>query len=523
MIPIVYFHSIDNNDILLSDLSVAYNLMRPPFIQKYPIKNTQKTKDATHGANLTSAKTTKTTWYDNIINSIQNSFYGKWYQALGVPTSYLESICYLIFVPCAAFMLIYTLLAIKTIIFFIMSKIPIINKISIFRPAFSEYGRYLEIQRNNKTTVNDLRNELNKKTVGHDNIKQRLLYLIDRHFNWSFVWNDWSLKQLDKEGLLLIGKTGSGKTSIILELIRILEEKFNIPAILLDSARLVPPAYKGSDIDEALSPLKASAQRIAKRLGLSEVVVPLILAHSFVCLDEIDKITQKKEGLEKNLQNSLLSLIGEGGSTIKLDNSPMRLFNRTTISTQGMLFCALGAFDGNNDHINNINSPNNPFISPPQLSIECIIKQRLIKQNISNAATYSYDEIMKHLTSEDLSVYGLSQQLTDRFMHQCYLESFTEENYTELVKRILDGNKLELSTKNINLIWDQDLINQLVADLMMSNQNGVSVRTIKSKIKSLLINTIFRLYNSNSQKTIKLLYDSTNHQYKIDEEVINGN
>ena len=122
-----------------------------------------------------------------------------------------------------------------------------------------------------KIDIDDLFNKVTKTLIAQDYAAKRVIAEIAR-------------KELDirkkKEGILLTGKTGVGKT----ELMRLIAKYLDRPFYKVDSTQLTMPGYVGRDIEEVLWDLYVKCGKDIKKTE-----------EAIIFFDEIDKKGSKKK------------------------------------------------------------------------------------------------------------------------------------------------------------------------------------------------------------------------------------
>lgn len=183
----------------------------------------------------------------------------------------------------------------------------------------------------------DLFEELSKTVIGQDIAKKAVSVAVINHLQ---TVNDEHIGQnthSDKHHVLLLGKSGSGKTLIA----NTVANAFELPFTSGDATNYSPTGFQGADADSVVYDL------------LLETDMNFELAEKgVVFIDEIDKIccsnknSGKYESFIGSTQSTLLKLI-EG----KIVKVPGQMFGEApgssfNIDTSGMLFFFGGAFNG---------------------------------------------------------------------------------------------------------------------------------------------------------------------------------
>ena len=147
---------------------------------------------------------------------------------------------------------------------------------------------------------------------------------------WNKKLNNSNLSSYDiaknKHNILLLGKTGTGKT----EIIRQISKNINIPMVVVDATNYTEEGYVGKSVDDMLIQLVYAANG-----DIKEAQKGILVIDEFDKLASVDnRSTVNKEGV----QRSLLTLIEGTTKRIKLDGKE-QIFN-----THGLTIVLLGAF-----------------------------------------------------------------------------------------------------------------------------------------------------------------------------------
>lgn len=114
-----------------------------------------------------------------------------------------------------------------------------------FDNIYEKYKDYKPEQ--SKIDVRAMKKFFDEKIIGQEEAKKDVIQAI--------VMNSLSENSSDKNSILLVGPTGSGKTLIA----ETVSQYLNIPMEVIDTTQLTVPGFKGADIDEFLARLVAKA------------------------------------------------------------------------------------------------------------------------------------------------------------------------------------------------------------------------------------------------------------------------
>jgi ATP-dependent Clp protease ATP-binding subunit ClpX len=189
-------------------------------------------------------------------------------------------------------------------------------------------------------TAREIYEGLSKVVIGQVPVLRSVALGVFRHFQKAQLRRE-GLIAGDKDNVLLIGPTGTGKTLIA----RTLAELLNVPIVVTDATTLTEAGYVGEDVDTLLRGLLRAANNSREQAELG-----------IVFIDEIDKITRSASGNlginrdvgGEGVQQSLLTMMGGSGSVIAISPTEKRKNpegERVEINTTDILFICGGSFE----------------------------------------------------------------------------------------------------------------------------------------------------------------------------------
>ena len=283
-------------------------------------------------------------------------------------------------------------------------------------------------EKKDRINIEEIYNLVTKTLIAQDDPAKRVITEIAR-------------KEMDerkkKEGILLTGPTGVGKT----ELMRLIAKYINKPFIKIDSTQLTVPGYVGKDIEEDLWDLYVKCD---KNLEKTE--------HAIVYFDEIDKKGSKenKDVNGKGVLNLLLQFIE--GSTYDAAPDSKSSSPKVKIDTSKMTVILGGAFTDVYKHLAEKN----------------IIGFDTEKTSIS---TPKY----RKAETKDFVEYG---QMTDEFMGRVTVVRLNDLDLNSIKRVMLESDESalkiqeEIFTKlGVKIKFTDDYINK-VAETAIAKKTG---------------------------------------------------
>lgn len=308
--------------------------------------------------------------------------------------------------------------------------------------------------------------ELCKHVQSQDDAKKILSVATYNHYKRIFFHEEG--KHIEKSNILMIGKSGSGKTLLVETLSRILD----VPFVSADVTTMTESGYVGEDVESCISRLLQAAKYDVNKAQ-----------KGIVFLDEIDKLRKKSHAADGamdvsgvGVQQSLLKLIE--GTVVNVSPSNKKGYAQNTIpvDTKNILFICAGAFED---------------------------LPKIIEKDVKSAIGFhgeekkisEYDHLMTFLNNEHLIKYGIIPELLGRLQIHVVLKELTEEDLiqilTEPQNAVLKQYKNLLNLKDhTNLVWTNDAL-KIIAARALKNKSGA--RGLKTIIEKILFKTMFKI------------------------------
>ena len=329
----------------------------------------------------------------------------------------------------------------------------------------------IEKNKNNKEQSKLSFQEIFKKIsdyiVGQNYVSERLaIELIAHYYRCEYNQKHGPFEQIQKNNILLIGNSGTGKTYIITTLCKLLD----VPFVIIDATSLTETGYVGDDADKCIQILMDKYQGDKNKIE-----------RAVIFFDEIDKIakvpnTNGRDISGAGVQNSLLTLMESKDVEVTNKSKKYSLGGKSEIiNTKNMLFVFAGAFS-NMKRMLERESLN-------LLGIEKIESQHnyVNKKNVFQYVTY-----------EQLAKFGMVEEFLNRIGTVLVLNDLTKDNLKYIMYKtknsIIEQQKNELyETTNINLEYNEEALNFLIDN---SDSQKIGPRGLVKLIRPYIINII---------------------------------
>lgn len=319
-------------------------------------------------------------------------------------------------------------------------------------------------------TPRQIKEHLDQYVIGQTQAKKIISVAVYNHYKrLSHPPTSKDEVEIEKSNLLLVGRTGTGKTLLAKTIAKFLD----VPFAIVDATVFTQAGYVGEDVESILSRL---LQVCDYDVAAAE--------RGIVYIDEMDKVARKSDNPSitrdvsgEGVQQAMLKML-EGTDVMVPPQGGRKHPEQKLVklNTENILFICGGAFDG----------------------IEKVIARRMnskvIGFNSKDEERVDEEELLKYVTHKDIRRFGMIPELIGRLPVVTYLKPLDlaamkrilTEPHNSLLKQYQHLFRLE----GINLTFSDDVI-EYIAETALEYELGA--RGLRSICEAIMTDAMFEM------------------------------
>ncbi|MGH1335899.1 MAG: ATP-dependent Clp protease ATP-binding subunit ClpX [Aureispira sp.] len=318
----------------------------------------------------------------------------------------------------------------------------------------------------------EIKTKLDEYVIGQDDSKKVLAVAVYNHYKrilQQYNQNEEDEIEIEKSNVVMVGRTGTGKTLLARTIARLL----NVPFTIVDATVFTEAGYVGEDVESMLTRL---LQACDYDVAAAE--------RGIVYIDEIDKVARKNDNPSitrdvsgEGVQQALLKML-EGTDILVPPQGGRKHPEQklVKVNTKNVLFICGGAFAG----------------------IEKKIAKRINTQVIgfrgNDDEEVDTDNLLQYVSHQDLKSFGLIPELLGRMPVLTYLDPLDKAT----LRRILTEPKNALIKQYQRLFEMEDIALRFTEDALdyivdKTVEYSLGARGLRSICEAIMNDAMFEL------------------------------